>query len=215
MSFSLSTNEKKNDKTNFGKNSFLGGEPRRTLSLCNEAQSVVVVVVVVVVLDARHIVILSKKGCPPGKGKSRLKKNELFSTSPREGAKVFFMLFLFFCCVSQTKQSVPLSSPWCSFFLSLSEEALLWEDLILCVRVCVYKNVPILSLFNSEEKARVDKKKWWWVSKQKTNKKFRMIKKGKQKAFLHSLYVHFFPSVVFTKNILLFVVVVIERQKHR
>ena len=61
MSFSLS----KNDFKTKGKNSFLGGEPRRTLSLCNEEQSVVVVVVVVVVLDARHIVILSKKRVPP------------------------------------------------------------------------------------------------------------------------------------------------------
>ena len=64
----------------------------------------------------------------------------------------------------------------------------------------------------------IPKKKPEWTKKsddecQKTNKKFR-IKKGKQKAFFHSLCVHFFPSVVFTKNILLFASSSSSNDKH-
>ena len=70
------------------------------------------------------------------------------------------------------------------------------------VRVSIKTSLFFLSL--------IPNKKPEWTKKSdecrnnKTNKKFRMIKKGKQKAFFHSLCVHFFPSVVFTKNILLF-----------
>ena len=116
MSFSLS----KNDFKTKGKNSFLGGEPRRTLSLCNEAQSVVVVVVVVVVLDARHIVILSKKGCPPGKGKSRLKKNELFSSSSREAQKSSFYASFSSVVHRKRNKAYYLFLPHDALFFSLS-----------------------------------------------------------------------------------------------
>ena len=62
-------------------------------------------------------------------------------------------------------------------------------------------------------KSQSGQKKWWVSKQQKTNKKW-MIKKGQTKAFFHSLCVHFFPSVVFTKNILLFASSSSSNDKH-